>query len=122
MIDYEALRNRSFPAIRHSYQARDTMLYALGVGCGPDPDDLRFVYERDLQALPTMASVLCDPGFWIADPATGIDVAKVVHGEQSIRLHAPLPAAGTVLGQERIVDVVDRGHGAHAYVRTARDI
>jgi acyl dehydratase len=122
VIDYNALRSRSFSEIRQNYQARDTILYALGIGCGPASDDLRFVYERDLSALPTMASVLCDPGFWITDPAIGVDGAMVVHGEQAIRLHAPLPAAGTVVGRERIVDVVDRGRGGHAFVRTSREI
>ncbi|MET0743900.1 MAG: MaoC/PaaZ C-terminal domain-containing protein [Microvirga sp.] len=122
MIDYEALRNRTFPEIRHTYEAKDTILYALGVGCGSDPDDLRFVYERDLEALPTMAGVLCDPGFWITDPAIGADAALIVHGEQVIRLHAPLPAAGTLVGRERIVDVVDRGRGGHAFLRTSREI
>src|SRR6478735_1338804 len=120
VIHYDALRNRSFPEIRQEYHARDTILYALGVGCGSDPDDLRFVYERDLEALPTMASVLCDPGLWFADPAIGADTAMVVHGEQAIRLHAPLPAAGSVVGRERIVDVIDRGGGGHAFVRTSR--
>jgi acyl dehydratase len=122
VIDYDALRNRSFPEIRQDYQARDTMLYALGLGCGSDPDDLRFVYERGLEALPTMAGVLCDPGFWFADPAIGADAAMVLHGEQAIRLHAPLPAAGSVVGRERIVDVIDRGGGGHAFVRTSREI
>ncbi len=69
-----------------------------------------------------MASVLCDPGFWFADPAIGADAAMVLHGEQAIRLHAPLPAAGSVVGRERIVDVVDRGRGGHAFVRTSREI
>src|SRR5690606_19545381 len=56
-IDYQRLKNRQFPEIVHSYSARDTMLYALGVGVGHDPLDeaaLDFVYEARLKALPTL--------------------------------------------------------------------
>ena len=52
------------------------MLYALGIGLGQDPEDerqLRYVYERDLLAFPTMSVVLGYPGFWVRDPRTGID-------------------------------------------------
>ena len=40
-IDYQQLKNRCFEEIVHSYTARDTMLYALGVGVGYDPLDER---------------------------------------------------------------------------------
>ena len=73
-IDPEALRQWPIAEIEHTYTARDTMLYALGLGCGGDPLDenqLRFVYEGRLQALPSMSVVLGYPGFWIGDPATG---------------------------------------------------
>ncbi|MEN9419666.1 MAG: hypothetical protein RI988_3287, partial [Pseudomonadota bacterium] len=79
-IDYERLKNRHFEPIEQRYSARDTMLYALGVGCGADPLDaldLPFVFERDLQALPSMATVLGSPGFWLGQPDTGVDWRKV---------------------------------------------
>ena len=75
-IDYERLKSRPFEDIVHAYTERDTMLYALGVCCGADPADLRdlrFVYEERLQALPTMAAVMCTPGFWLKEPDTGVD-------------------------------------------------
>ena len=40
----------------YEYSHKDLILYALGVGCGPD--DLEFVYEQDLKVLPTFSSVL----------------------------------------------------------------
>ena len=61
------------------------MLYALGVGLGHDPLDreqLDFVYEKNLKALPTFAVVLGYPGFWVRDLDTGIDWVKIVNGEQ----------------------------------------
>ena len=54
-IDAEKLLNWPFEDLEHTYQARDTMLYALGVGAGSDPmdeSDLKFVYEDGLAALP----------------------------------------------------------------------
>jgi acyl dehydratase len=39
---------------------------------------------------------------------------NVVHGEQSIRFHRPLPATGTVVGRMRIKSVTDKGAGRGA--------
>jgi hypothetical protein len=105
-LDYHALKDAPIADVEHRYDARDTILYALGVGIGHDPldrDALRFVYEDCLQALPTMAVVLGYPGFWAKYPATGIDWVKLLHGEQSLELHAPLPAAGTRVSERALV-------------------
>ena len=63
MIDYEKLRNWPFRPVEHRYTVRDTILYALGLGCGYDPtaaDELPFVYERGLKARPHL---LINPEF-----------------------------------------------------------
>ena len=120
MIDYDKLKNWRSPPVRHSYTAKDVMLYALGVGVGQDPldrDELRYVYERDLRVLPSMAAVLASPGFWVRDnPELGIDFVRLVHGEQTIALHQPLPVAATVIGETRVTRVVDKGEGKGALV------
>jgi acyl dehydratase len=124
-ITPETLLNWPFEPIEQTYTARDTMLYALGVGLGADPTDLQqipFVYEANLQALPTMCVVLGTPGFWIKDPATGITWQKVLHGEQGFVLHKPLPTAGTVVAITRVKDLVDKGEGKGALVYVERDI
>lgn len=111
-MNLKRLLNRPFPELRASYSRRDTMLYALGVAACQDPLDdaqLRFVYEDALQALPSMASVLAHPGFWINEPELEVDCLKLVHAEQSIALEAPLPADGTVIGNYRITGVLDKG-------------
>lgn len=116
-IDCNALKAWPFSEVRHSYAEKDSILYALSVGYGADPIDpkqLRFVYEKDLLAVPTMAVVLSYPGLWISDSRTGIDWLKVVHGEQAVRFHRPLPAAGTVVGLTRVTSVVDKGVGKGA--------
>lgn len=123
-IDYQKLMSWRFPEIEQRYAARDTILYALGLGCGADPTDkeeLRFVYEEGLCALPTMGAVLATPGFWLKDPATGVDWKKLLHGEQSLRIHTPLPPAGTVTGRTRIKEIIDKG-AKGAFVYSEREI
>ena len=96
----------------HVFTKKDVMLYALGLGLGANDADLPFVYEDGLQVLPTFGAVMGYPGFWLKDDLTlGIDWRKVLNGEQAIRLHKPLPAEGTVTGEMRVTDVVDKGEG-----------
>ncbi len=124
-IDYDTLMNWRFEEVEHSYSARDTALYALGVGLGADPLDeaqLRFVYEEDMAALPTMGVVLAFGRSIAADPKSGIDYLKVLHGEQGIRIHKPLPAAATVVGRTRITGVVDKGADKGALVYSEREV
>ncbi|MGE0333260.1 MAG: MaoC/PaaZ C-terminal domain-containing protein [Ramlibacter sp.] len=126
MLDYGKTRAFDSGPVRQAYAARDTMLYALGLGCGADPLDaaqLRFVYEKELLALPTMAAVLASPGFWMRDRAElGIDAMKIVHGEQSLRMHEALPPAGIVLGQTRVTRVVDKGAGKGAIIHAEKEL
>ena len=81
------------PPREQSYDAKDCMLYALGVGLGHDPmneDELPFVYEKNLKVLPTMGTVLGHPGFWARDRDTGIDW---VQARQRRAGHHAAPAA-----------------------------
>lgn len=127
-LDPQKLLDWPFKEIVHRYTEKDTMLYALGVGLGADPldlDELPFVYEAGpagLRALPTYGVVLAYPGFWIQDPATGVDWKRVLHGEQGLVLHKPLPAAGTVRARTRVDAVVDKGAGKGALIHSSRDI
>jgi acyl dehydratase len=124
-INYDKLRARPFPDVVQEYTARDTMLYALGLGLGQDPMDrrqLRHVYEEGLVALPSMGVVLAGPGFWLREPDTGVDWPKVLHGEQGLTVHGPLPAAGRVVGRLRIDDIIDKGPGRGALLYTTREV
>jgi acyl dehydratase len=124
-LDPERLLAHPIPEVRHTLARKDVMLYALSVGLGQDPMDdwqRRFVFEKDLVALPTMAVVLGYPGFWLGDRATGVNAAKVLHGEQSITLHRPLPVEGVVVGRTRITGLIDRGAEKGAILYSARDL
>jgi acyl dehydratase len=125
MLDYQTIKNWPFAEVTHTYSERDTLLYALGLGVGSDPLDvgqLRFVYEKELQAMPSMAAVLGSPGFWWRDPGTGADWVKIVHGEQRIQLFEPLPVASTLVAKNRVVSLTDKGVGKGAIAVIDRDI
>ena len=98
------------------------MLYALSLGLGRDPLDegaLPFVFEGrpgGLRVLPTMAAVLGYPGSWVREPDAGIDWVHVVHGEQMLQIHQPLPAEAEVIGLNRITRIVDKGEGKGAII------
>lgn len=122
-IDRDQLMGWQFPDAVQSYTERDTILYALGLGVGADPLDreqLRFVYEDGLKALPSMGVTLGYPGFWLRGPALGADWKRLLHGEQGIEVMRPLPVAGTVIGRTRVTGVVDKGAGRGALVYTER--
>jgi acyl dehydratase len=123
VINPERLLGLEFPEIRHTFTLRDTMLYALGVGigCDPlDPEQLRFVYEQNLVALPTMAVTLAYPGY--CDLDTGLDHQRTVHASESITIHETVPVEGTVVARPRVIDVVDKGKDRGALVISERDI
>lgn len=124
-INYEQLLTRQFAEITHRYDWRDSIIYALGLGIGTDPlnaDELRFVYEDGLHTLPTMAVTLGHPGFWVAEPETGIDYRRVVHGEQSLIVHAQLPPEGTFVARNKVEEIIDKGEGRGMILRVRRDL
>lgn len=125
MLNYDVVMNWPFPDVVQTYTARDTILYALGLGYGVDPvdeSDLRYVYEKDLVAAPTWPVVLGNPGGWTRDPKTGIDWVKALHGEQGLKIFSAMPPAGTVVGKNRVTEIIDKGPGKGALLLMERDI
>jgi hypothetical protein len=112
--------------VRHAYSKRDTMLYALGIGVGGDdaldPEELRYVYEEGLEALPTMAVVLAYPGFWQKEPKYGLDWRRIVHADQSIQIHRPLPCEGQVRSTITIDEIFDKGADKGALLYWRREL
>jgi acyl dehydratase len=112
-INPDAVGATSEPAER-SWTSKDALIYALGVGCGVD--DLAFTTEntKDVpqQVLPTMAVVLGAGGGGAWGKIGSFNPAMLVHGEQAIELHRPLPVEGTVRTVTRITGVYDKGKGA----------
>jgi len=117
-LDPERLLAFQIPEVRQRVTPRDAVFYALSVGLGQDPLDARQLgftdADRPFQVMPTMAAVLGHPGFWLADERTGVDAAQLVHGEQAVILHRPLPASGEVIGRTSVTGLVDKGAGRGA--------
>src|SRR5512140_568985 len=124
MLDLDFVRQWA-PDVVRSYSDRDVMLYALGLGIGGEPLDpaqLQFVYERGLVALPTMASTLVEPWHPWHDPQSGIDPARVIHGEERLQLTGTLPTSGSVRVRSRVTSLVDKGAGAAATAITTHTL
>jgi acyl dehydratase len=128
MLDYKALKAWSFPVAERTYGTDDAMFYALAVGVGADPVDerqLRFVNDTvpgTPVAMPTLAVILGFPGSWMKDPATGIDFSMIVHGEETVEWHRPMPASGTLVARHRVTHVVDKGAGKGATVTYVKEL
>jgi acyl dehydratase len=125
-IDKDKIMSWPFKEVEQTYTARDSILYALGLGLGADPLDERqldFVFEEnDFKALPTMAVVLAGSGFWVRDPGSGIDWVKVLHGEQGLRIHKPLPPEATVVATTKVTGLVDKGAEKGALIYSERTL
>jgi acyl dehydratase len=117
-IEYPAILDLKRSGMEFSWTDRDTMLYALGIGMGADPMDakeLPFVYERELKAVPTLASVVA----WGAQPGNmSINFMMVVDGERTITFHKPMPGAGNIVAESRVVGAWDKGAGKGAVIST----
>ncbi|WP_406727758.1 MaoC/PaaZ C-terminal domain-containing protein [Streptomyces sp. GD-15H] len=104
---------------------KDVQLYHLGIGAGvpaTDPDELRYTLESRLHVLPSFATVAGAgaPGViaGLSMPGVDVDLARVLHGGQSLTLHRPLPVEGTATATSRIAAVYDKGKAAVLVMRT----
>lgn len=125
MIDYPKLLAWPFPEIEHRIEQRDTMLYALGVGFGYDPLDVRqlqFVYEQNLRVCPAMATILCHPGNWLSNPATGVNYLRQVNAGTHFVMHKSLPVSGSFYCRPKVKDIIDKGTGKGALIILERNV
>ena len=117
-IEYPAILALREEGKRFTYTDRDTMLYALGVGMGDDPlneDELRFVYEKELLAVPTLATVVAW-GAGVSTDRLGVNYKLVLHGEEQTIFHRPLPVAATIVADSGVAEVYDKGAGRGAAI------
>jgi acyl dehydratase len=127
-IDREALLAAELTDVPAGYTETDVMLYALGVGLGRDPldtNELGYVSEHaGLRTLPTFASMIVPESLL---ETSGCDMQRILHRAQSLQIFRPLPAAGELLVNQRVISVTDRGADVGAEVeldtelRLARD-
>jgi acyl dehydratase len=128
-IKYEELMALKSLGQKYAYTDREVMLYACGIGMGADPMDekeLAFVYEKNLKVIPTAATVLAAnsrarAGDTTPAPPAGyrqsqINYLMVVHGEQKVELHKPLPVFGSFTAEGRTTGAFDKGKDKGAVI------
>jgi acyl dehydratase len=121
MMDPGLAVGAELPAVETTWDERDVILYHLGLGVGvppTDPRELAYVYEKDLEVLPTFATAQALPILRSLPEAPGIsyDARREVHGEQELIIHCPIPSAGSSQTTARIIALYDKGPAAVAVV------
>jgi acyl dehydratase len=100
-----------------SWSSKDALLYALGVGAGQESplEELQFTTENShgvvQQVLPTFGVIVVQQG-GPRQPIGDFDRAMLVHAEQALTLHRPLPVEGGARITSRLVGIYDKGSGA----------
>ncbi len=118
-IDIDKVVGAELAGEDYSWTDDDVILYNLGVGAGnppTDPLELKYAYEGDLQAVPSFGTI---PPFGMMMSMGMIDgfdinLTQILHGEQELIVHGPIPTSGTVTQSGSVVDVFDKGKGALA--------
>ncbi|MCJ8499483.1 SDR family NAD(P)-dependent oxidoreductase [Desulfatitalea alkaliphila] len=105
-LNLEAVGQTLGPMTKH-YTWKDVVLYALGVGAGEN--DLHYCYEKDLKVIPSFAiasifDVLAQIGI-----KSEVNLAGVLHGEQELIFHRPIPTEGSLTTKGRIRHIYDKG-------------
>lgn len=103
-----------------TWDADDVILYHLGIGAGlnkpTEPAELAYTYEQRLNVLPTFAVVPAFPVLVNAImgqiPGLAVNIARVLHGEQDLEIHRPLPTNATAQHRARISSLYDKGKAA----------
>jgi acyl dehydratase len=100
-----------------SYDEKDLIIYALGIGYGKEA--LEYVYEgaKDFKAFPTYGVILPSNAAAEAFLSTKANFAMVVHGEQTLQMHNPLPRKATIVTTAVIEGIYDKGSGALIVMR-----
>ena len=101
----------------YSWTKDQVILYHLGVGAGDpatDPGELEYTYEKNLKVLPSygVIPVFGAMGGLGTTPGLSFNFAMLLHGEQDIEVHQPIPPEATVTNSAEVVGVYDKGKAA----------
>ncbi len=116
-IDPEKARGAKLPDGEAAYTRDQVILYHLGLGAGvpaTDPQELEYTYEKNLKVLPSFAVI---PAFGSMGGITNIpglqfNLAMLLHGEQEVILHEPLPPEAKLRTTAHIPEIYDKGKAA----------
>ncbi len=124
-IDVQKALGAKLPATTGAWNADQVILYHLGIGAGmnkpTDRKELEYTYERYLKVLPSFAVI---PVFGALGgmnniPGININLAMVLHGEQEISLHRPLPTSAAIQNEARVAGIYDKGKAALVVLEVA---
>ncbi len=125
-LDYDRLMALPPFATRQTLTHRDVILYALGLGVGAeaptDANELQYLLEDRLKALPSFAAAMGYPGFWLRDAKYGLRWEKILAAEQSVEIHETLPVSGVFEGETKIDAIYDKGPDKGALIYATRPI
>lgn len=116
-IDIEKAVGAELPEGSSSWGPDDVILYHLGVGAGvpaADAGELEYTYEQNLKVLPSFGVV---PVFGtlmgiLTVPGVQVNPMMILHGEQDLEIHKPIPTEATATHRARVTDIFDRVKGA----------
>ncbi len=100
--------------VTKDYHWKDTVLYALGVGAGFE--EIEFTYEKNLKVLPSFAIAAVFDLFFLFCTEANVDLAGILHGEQQLTFHHPIPTEGTLKTTGQLTHYYDKGKDKGALV------
>jgi 3-hydroxyacyl-CoA dehydrogenase/3a,7a,12a-trihydroxy-5b-cholest-24-enoyl-CoA hydratase len=113
-IDVAKAAGTKLPELPFEYDQKTVILYALGVGAGEDPGDLKFCYENapGLFVLPTFGVVPPFPALMSIFGVEGLEInpMMILHGEQYLEIRKqPDPAGGKLTTRPKVANIYDKG-------------
>jgi acyl dehydratase len=100
-----------------SYTKDQVILYHLGLGAGnpaTDPNELEYTYEKNLKVLPSFGVIptFGSMGGLGSVPGLEFNFAMLLHGEQDLQIHQPIPPEATITNKSKIAEIWDKGKAA----------
>ncbi|MBU2054971.1 MAG: SDR family NAD(P)-dependent oxidoreductase [Proteobacteria bacterium] len=105
-LNMDAIGKKIGP-LKKDYDWKDVILYAIGVGAGSN--ELEYTYEKDLKVIPSFSIAAVFDFLGHVGAASNMNLAGILHGEQDLIFHNPIPTSGTLTTEGKITHYYDKG-------------